>query len=90
MNPLFRNPQTMNPMQRMGQVVKDVRMLQQNPAQLGQYLSDHGMISKEQLAQMGQMSPSQVGQYLVQNGVMPQQSVQQAYQTIVPTIQNNM
>lgn len=91
MNPLFKNPQMpANPMQRIGQVVNDVRMLQQNPSQLGQYLSDHGMINQNQLAQIQRMNPAQVGQYLMQNGVMPQQGVQQAYNSMVPTIQKNM
>jgi hypothetical protein len=89
MNPLFKNPMPINPMQRIGQVVNDVRMLQQNPAQLGKYLSDHGMISNEQLAQMGQMSPSQAGQYLVQQGIMPQNAVQNMQQ-FIPTIQSKL
>ena len=90
MNPLFGKPQMLNPMQKIGQVVNDVRMLQQNPGQLGQYMADHGMINKDQMAQMGKMTPSQAGQYLMQNGIMPQQSVQQAYQNIVPMVKNNL
>ena len=92
MNPLFGKSQTnlLNPMQRIGQVVNDVRMLQQNPNQMAKYLSDHGMINKEQMNNIQNMSPAQVGQYLMQNGVMPQQNVMQAYQTMVPTIQRNM
>lgn len=86
MNPLFRKPQMLNPMQRMGQVMNDVRMLQQNPQNIGKYLSDHGMISKEQMSEVSNMNPSQIGQYLMQNGIMPQQSVQQAYQNVVPMI----
>lgn len=89
MNPLFRNPVRLNPMQRIGQVVNDVRMLQQNPSQLSQYLSDHGMISKEQMSQIGQMSPSQAGQYLVQQGVLPQNAVQNMQQYI-PTVQSKL
>lgn len=80
-----------NMMQRLNQAMNDIRMLQQNPGQIGQYLSSHGMISKEQVECINKMgSPSQIGQYLMQNGVMPQQSVQQMYQTVVPTIQNNL
>lgn len=89
MNPLFRNPMPVSPMQRIGQVVNDVRMLQNDPSQLGKYLSDHGMISQEQMAQMGQMSPSQVGQFLMQNGVMSQSGVQQMA-NIVPMIQKSI
>ena len=91
MNPLFgKNVPMLNPMQRIGQVINDVKMLQQNPGQLGKYLADHGVINQEQSAEVGKMNPSQIGQYLMQRGVMPQQQVQQAYQTIVPTIKNNM
>jgi hypothetical protein len=90
MNPLFKNPIQMNPMQRIGQVVRDVQMLQQNPTQLGQYLSDHGMLDQSQLSEIQNMNPVQVGQYLMQKGVMPQQGVQQAYQTMVPTIQGRL
>lgn len=90
MNPLFRSPQTLNPIQRIGQVVNDVRMLQQNPNQMAQYLSDHGMISKDQVNAFQNMSPAQMGQHLMQSGVMPQQRVMQAYQNVVPTIKNNL
>lgn len=77
-------------MQRIGQVINDVRMLQQNPNQMAQYLSDHGVISKEQFADVSKMNPSQVGQYLMQRGVMPQQQVQQAYNTMVPMVRKNL
>ena len=90
MNPLFRNPQMLNPMQRIGQVINDVRMLQQNPNQMAKYLSDHGVINKDQCAEISKMNPSQVGQYLMQQGVMPQQQVQQAYNTMVPMVRNNL
>lgn len=68
--------------QRMGQVMRDVQMLQQNPGQLGQYLSQHGLISQEQLSDISNMNPSQIGQYLMQKGVMPQQNVQNAYNSL--------
>lgn len=67
-----------NSMQRINQVMNDVRMLQQNPSMLGKYLADHGVINQDQLNEIGSMNPSQVGQYLMQKGVMPQQNVQQA------------
>ena len=70
--------------QRMGQVMRDVQMLQQNPGQLGQYLSQHGLISQEQLSDISNMNPSQIGQYLMQKGVMPQKNVQQAYDSLFP------
>ena len=90
-NPLFKNGQIpANPMQRIGQVVRDVKMLQQNPSQIAQYLSDHGMIDASQLQNLQNMNPSQIGQYLMQNGVMPQSGIQQAMQNIVPMIQQNM
>lgn len=92
MNPLFgSNIPKLNPMQRIGQVLNDVRMLQQNPSQLGKYLSDHGVINQDQFVEVSKMSnPAQIGQYLMQQGVMPQQSVQQAYQTMVPTIKDRL
>ena len=91
MNPLFRKPQMLNPMQRMGQVMNDVRMLQQNPQNIGKYLSDHGVINQNQLAEVSKMNnPAQIGQYLIQQGIMPQQGVQQAYQTMVPTIKDRL
>lgn len=68
--------------QRMGQVMRDVQMLQQNPGQIGDYLAKHGLISQDQMSEIGNMNPSQIGQYLMQKGVMPQQSVQQAYNTM--------
>lgn len=68
--------------QRMGQVMRDVQMLQANPNQIGEYLSKHGLISQDQMSEIGNMNPSQIGQYLMQKGVMPQQSVQQAYNTM--------
>jgi hypothetical protein len=68
----------------MGQVMRDVQMLQQNPGQLGQYLSQHGLISQEQLSDISNMNPSQIGQYLMQKGVMPQKNVQQAYDSLFP------
>lgn len=90
MNPLFGgNVPKLNPMQRIGQIINDVRMLQQNPNNMAQYLADHGMINKDQVSEINNMNPSQVGQYLMQRGVMPQQSVQQAM-NIVPTIQNKL
>ena len=91
MNPLFKMPQSLNPFQRIGQVINDVKMLQQNPNQIAQYLSDHGMVNKNQLDEISKMSsPAQVGQYLMRQGVMPQQKVEQAFNTMVPTIRNNM
>lgn len=91
MNPLFgKGMPRLNPMQRISQVMNDVQRLQQNPTQLGQYLSDHGMISKEQVSEISNMNPSQVGQYLMQKGVMKQSDVQNAYQNMVPTIQNKL
>lgn len=90
MNPLFRNPQMLNPMQYMGQAINDIRMLQQNPNQMAKYLSDHGKLSPEQAKQIGQMSPSQIGQYLMQNGMMSQQGAQNAYQNFVPMIKNHL
>lgn len=78
-----------NGFQRMQQVMNDVRMLQQNPSQLGQYLADHGMISQEQIADVSNMNFQQAGQYLMQSGKMPQQQVQQISQ-VIPSIQNNM
>lgn len=92
MNPLFGNSvPRLNPMQRIGQVVNDVRMLQQNPSQLGKYLSDHGVINQDQFAEVSKMNnPAQIGQYLMQQGVMPQQGVQRAYQTMVPTIKDRL
>lgn len=91
MNPLFRNPQMLNPMQYLGQAINDVRMLQQNPSQLGKYLSDHRVINQDQSAEVSKMNnPAQIGQYLMQQGVMSQQGVQQAYQTMVPTIKDRL
>ena len=92
MNPLFKGmPVPNNPMQRIGKIVQDVKMLQQNPGQMAQYLSDHGVITQEQFAEISKMNnPAQIGQYLMQKGIMPQQGVQQAYQTMVPTIQNKL
>ena len=91
MNPLFGNnlPKMLGPMQRMGQVMNDVRMLQQNPGQIGKYLADHGVINENQLSDINNMNPSQIGQYLMQNGIMSQQGVQQLSQ-MVPMIQNKM
>lgn len=90
-NPLFKNGQMpSNPMQHIGKIVNDVRMLQQNPSQLAQYLSDHGMIDASQLSNIQNMNPSQIGQYLMQSGVMPQSGIQQAMSSIVPLIQRNM
>ncbi len=88
-SPLFTQ---MSPIQRMHQVIKDVQMLQKNPNQLGQYLSDHGVGNKDQLAEINKMNGdfSQVGQYLLSNGIMPQQGAQQAYQSIVPTIRKSI
>jgi hypothetical protein len=76
-------------MNRIGQVINDVRMLQQNPSMLGKYLADRGVITQEQFKEIGNMNPSQVGQYLMQKGVMPQQNVQQAF-SILPNIQNKL
>lgn len=91
MNPLFSKSQMIsNPMQKIGQVINDVRMLQQNPGQVAQYLSDHGMINANQMADIQKMSPAQVGQYLMQQGVMPRQGVQNAYQTMVPAIKDKL
>ena len=91
MNPLFSKSQMIsNPMQKIGQVINDVRMLQQNPEQVAQYLSDHGKINANQMADIQKMSPAQVGQYLMQQGVMPRQGVQNAYQTMVPAIKDKL
>lgn len=91
MNPIIGSKfPMMSPFQRIGQVVKDVRMLQQNPTQMGKYLQDHGIVSPTQLSEIQNMNPSQIGQYLVNNGVMPMNDTQKAYQNIVPMIQNKL
>ena len=50
MNPLFSGMRMpVSPMQRIGQAIKDVQMLQRNPEKMGQYLADHGVIGKDQI-----------------------------------------
>jgi hypothetical protein len=70
--------------QRLSQAVNDVRMLQQNPGNIGKYLADHGMINPSQAADIQSMNPSQIGQYLMNNGIISQQQVQ----SMIPTIRN--
>lgn len=68
-------------MQMIGQIMNDVRTLQQNPGQIGQYLANHNRISPEQLAQIQQMNnPQQIGMYLMQNGMIPQNQAAQVSQ----------
>jgi len=92
MNPLFSGMRMpVNPMQKIGQAIRDVQMLQRNPEKMGQYLADHGVIGRDQVDEISRMgNPSQIGQYLIQNGIMPQQETQEAYQNIVPIVQNNL
>lgn len=92
MNPIFGgHAPIMNPMHKLNQVMHDVRMLQQNPGQLGQYLSDHGMVNKSQINDINKFNGNfaQAGQYLMQNGVMSKNQVNQMAH-IVPTVQQNI
>ena len=85
MNPL------MSGMGRMMQVVNQVQQLRSNPAGIASFLKQQGRISDEQYSAIqGMKDPSQIGQYLMQSGVMPQQQAQQAVQTFVPQIQQQI
>lgn len=99
MNPLFNGimPKMMggmsgNPAMNMVNMVQQIRNMQQNPNQLADLLMNSGKINQQQYEQIKQFNgnPQKIGEYLMQTGTMPQQQVQQAYQNIVPQIQNEL
>ena len=97
MNPLFGRmmPNMLggvggNSMQNMMNTINQIKQMKQNPNGLADLLLNNGKISKEQYEQIKGYNPQQIGQYLMQSGTMPQQQVQQAYQTIVPQVQQQL
>lgn len=97
MNPLFGKmmPNIMggmggNPMQNVMNALNQIRQMQQNPNGLADLLLQNGKIDKNTYEQIKGYNPQQIGQYLMQTGAMPQQQVQQAYQTVVPQVQEQL
>ena len=76
----------------MMQMINQIRQARQNPNMLADLLVQNGKINQSQYEQIRQFNgdPQKIGEYLMQNGVMPQQQVQQAYQNVVPQIQNEL
>lgn len=91
MNPLFGMMGGSN-VGNMMQMISQIRQARQNPNMLADLLVQNGKINQSQYEQIRQFNgdPQKIGEYLMQNGVMPQQQVQQAYQNVVPQIQNEL
>lgn len=91
MNPLFGMMGGSN-VGNMMQMINQIRQARQNPNILADILMQNGKINQNQYDQIKQFNgdPQMIGQYLMQSGVMPQQQVQQAYQNVVPQVQNEL
>lgn len=77
---------------KMFQMIQTIRQAQQNPNMLADMLFNNGKINQSQYDEIKKMNgnPQAIGQYLMQSGTMPQQQVQQAYQTMVPQVQEQL
>ena len=95
MNPLFggmMGGMNGNPMMNMLNMIQQIRQMQQNPNQLADLLKNTGKINQQQYEEIKCFNgdAKKIGEYLMQSGSMPQQQVQQAYQNVVPQIQNEL
>lgn len=83
------SPLMSGPMAQMFQTINTIKQLKQNPSQIGQFLYDHKKISQEQLNEINQMggNPEQIGMYLINQNTMSVQEANQAYQQVVPQVQ---
>jgi len=98
MNPLFGGmmPGMMGGMNRspmnMINMIQQIRQMQQNPNGLADLLKSSGKINQQQYDEIKAFNgdAKKIGEYLIHSGSMPQQQVQQAYQNIVPQVQNEL
>lgn len=92
MNPIFgRMMGGMNqPVSNVMNMIQQIRQMQQNPNQLASLLLNNNKITREQYEEIKNYNPQQIGEYLMKTGSIPQQQVQQAYQNIVPQVQQQL
>lgn len=97
--PFFGNQQIpnmggMSPFQNMQQIIQNIQAIRQNPNQLGSFLYDKKIISKQQLDEMNQLgisgNPEAIGNYLMNRGAFTQEQLQEAYNSSALPIQNSM
>ena len=94
MNPFFGKMGGMSPFQNMQQIMQNINAIRQNPNQLGSFLYDRKIISKQQLDEMNQLgisgNPEAIGNYLMNRGAFTQEQLQDAYNSSALPIQNSM
>lgn len=84
----------MSPFQNMQQIMQNINSLRQNPNNMGQFLYEHNIITKQQLDELQQQgiggNPEAIGNYLMNRGAFTQQQAQEAYNSSALPIQNSM
>lgn len=102
--PFFGNKQVPNmgggvmpqgsPFQNMQQIMQNINAIRQNPGQLGSFLYEKQIISKQQLDEMNQLgisgNPEAIGNYMMQRGFFNQQQAQDVYNSSALPIQNSL
>lgn len=94
MIPFFNRMGGMSPFQNMQNIMQNIQAIRQNPNQMGSFLYNQKIITKQQLDEIQRMgidgNPEAIGNYMMQHGFFSQQQVQNAYNSSALPIQNSM